>query len=44
MEAQEPKRARRRWIVWTSIGLVVVAGVVGGAFLARNANGNAKKK
>ena len=37
------RRSRRIWL-WSALGVLVVAGVVGGVFLARNARGNGKKK
>jgi membrane fusion protein (multidrug efflux system) len=44
METQPiPRRSRRIWL-WSAIGVLVVGGVVGGVFMARNAGGNGKKK
>jgi membrane fusion protein (multidrug efflux system) len=38
-----PRRSRRIWI-WSAVGVLVVAGVVVGVMLARNAGGNGNKK
>jgi len=44
MEAHAmPRRSRRVWL-WSALGVLVVAGIVGGVFLARNARGNGNKK
>lgn len=35
---------RRRWLLWSAVGLVLVAVVVGGLLISQNARGNGKKK
>jgi membrane fusion protein (multidrug efflux system) len=37
------RRSRRVWL-WSALGVLVVAGTIGGVLLARNAGGNGKKK
>src|SRR5262245_30907235 len=44
MEAYpKPRRSRRVWL-WSAMGVLVVAGIIGGVFIARNARGNGTKK
>jgi membrane fusion protein (multidrug efflux system) len=42
-ERRVGRRSRRVWL-WSALGVLVVAGTIGGVFLARNAGGNGKKK
>jgi membrane fusion protein (multidrug efflux system) len=44
MEQQTVTRRPRRVWLWSVLGVLVVAGGIGGVFLARNAVGNGKKK
>ncbi len=37
------RRSRRVWL-WSALGVLVVAGTIGGVLVARNAGGNGKKK
>lgn len=44
MEAQPvPRRSRRIWL-WSTLGVVVVGGAIGGVLLVQNARGNGGKK
>ena len=44
MEGTNAKPRRRRLLVWSVVGAVLVIGTVAGLLVARNANGNGKKK
>ncbi len=44
MEARTVRRRSRRVWLWSALGVLVVAGTIGGVLLARNAGGNGKKK
>ena len=37
------RRSRRVWL-WSALGVLVIAGTIGGVLVARNAGGNGKKK
>jgi len=43
MEERKVGRSRRVWI-WSALGVLIVAGAIGGVLMARNAGGNGKKK
>src|SRR5439155_24901799 len=44
MDAPMVKRRSGRVWLWSLLAVLIVAGVAGGVFLARNARGNGKKK
>ena len=44
MESHPVRRPSRRIWLWSALGLLVVAGAIGGVLLVRNARGNGKKK
>ena len=44
MEGHEVSRRSRRIWIWSALGVVVIAGTVGGLLLARNAGGSGNRK
>lgn len=44
MEAGKATRRSRRVWLWSGLGVLIVAGVIGGVLVVRNARGNGKKK